>query len=102
MSESKPGQEPTPAGAPDQGLPASRSGPFRFIAVLLTGILLVLAGILFVMIENQKVIAENQGAMIENQNESQSPLSIKGRRRWHANSTAVRFLGIQEETRFAI
>ena len=70
MSESKPSQEPTPTGAPDQGLPASRSGPFRFIAVLLTGILLVLAGILFVMIENQKVIAENQGAMIENQNES--------------------------------
>ena len=44
MSESKPSQEPTSTGAPDQGLSASRSGPFRFIAVLLTGLLLVLGG----------------------------------------------------------
>ncbi len=70
MSESSPNQGSTPAGADVQRLSDSRSGPFRFIAVLLTGILLVLAGILYVMIENQKVIVENQGAMIENQNES--------------------------------
>ena len=70
MSESDPSQEFTSAGAAVQGLSASRSGPFRFIAVLLTGILLVLAGILYVMIENQKVVVENQGVMIENQNES--------------------------------
>jgi len=70
MSEINPNQESTSAGAAVQGSPASRSGPFRFIAVLLTGILLVLAGILYVMIENQKVIVENQEMMIENQNES--------------------------------
>ena len=67
MSESNPNQGATPAGADVQRLSDSRSGPFRFIAVLLTGILFVLAGILYVMIENQGAMIENQGAMIENQ-----------------------------------
>ena len=67
MSESNPNQGSTPAGPDVQRLSDSRSGPFRFIAVLLTGMLLVLAGILYVMIEHQKVIVDNQGAMIENQ-----------------------------------
>ena len=68
MSETTPNQGSTPAGADVQRLSDSRSGPFRFIAVLLIGILLVLAGILYVMIENQGAMIENQGAMIENQN----------------------------------
>ena len=67
MSESSPSQGSTPAGVDVQGLSDSRSGPFRFIAVLLTGILLILASILYVMIENQETMIENQAAMIENQ-----------------------------------
>ncbi|MCQ3804699.1 MAG: hypothetical protein OXC98_11980 [bacterium] len=70
MTESKPTHESPEAGADVQGPSASRSGPLRFIAVLLTGILLVLAGILYVMIENQEVIIQNQEVMIENQNKS--------------------------------
>ena len=77
MSESNSNQESTPTDTDIQRVSDARSGPFRFIAVLLTGILLVLAGILYVMIENQNVIVENQAViidnqavMIENQNES--------------------------------
>ncbi len=70
MSESSPTPEAPPAGLPVQRISPSRSGPFRFIAVLLTGILIALVGILYVMIENQRVMVENQGVMIENQNKS--------------------------------
>ena len=67
MSESNSNQESTPTDTDIQRLSDARSGPFRFIAVLLTGILLVLAGILYVMIENQNVIVENQAVIIDNQ-----------------------------------
>ena len=77
MSESSPSQGSTPAGVDVQGLSDSRSGPFRFIAVLLTGILLILASILYVMIENQAAMIENQAAMIENQNESLEHQRVK-------------------------
>ena len=67
MSESSPTPEAPPAGLPVQRISPSRSGPFRFIAVLLTGILIALVGILYVMIENQRVMIENQRVMVENQ-----------------------------------
>ena len=60
---------------------ATRRGPWRFIASLLVGILVVLSALLYmtvervvpfqrVMIANQKVIVEYQKVMIQNQEES--------------------------------
>ena len=78
MNESNRSQESTSAGAAVQGLSASRSGPLRFIAVLLTGILLVLAGILYVMIENQGVMIENQNESLEHQRAKEVACEIDG------------------------
>ena len=78
MSESNPSPGPPEAGADIQRSSAPRSGPFRFIAVLLTGILLVLAGILYVMIENQGVMIENQNKSLEHQRAKEDACEIDG------------------------